>query len=188
MLQNIQNFGRGGTPCKRGPVKYWERDGSDSLVLDWSLRCWLDWTGACCCPVEVTGVHRSMCGWMHITSTLYDVTRCSHFTPDETQRTQSRDKEEHVTTRNRLDVLRFVDSCDYTRDESKRPINQSLLQFANMLYRQKSGFSVEVKLRNRGTQWCTEGGGGLAGGSAPPPTNSEGPPKPCQTQPDCENC
>ena len=26
------------------------------------------------------------------------------------------------------------------------------------------------------------------GGSTPPPRNSEGPPKSCQTQPDCENC
>jgi hypothetical protein len=30
-------------------------------------------------------------------------------------------------------------------------------------------------------------GGGL-GCSTPPPRNSEGPPKSCQTQPDCENC
>ena len=31
------------------------------------------------------------------------------------------------------------------------------------------------------------GGGGFLGCSAPPPRNSEGPPKLCQTQPDCEN-
>ena len=31
------------------------------------------------------------------------------------------------------------------------------------------------------TQWRTEGG-------FKPPRNSEGPPKSCQTQPDCENC
>ena len=31
------------------------------------------------------------------------------------------------------------------------------------------------------------GGGGLRG-STPPPRNSEGPPKSCQTQSDCENC
>jgi len=31
-------------------------------------------------------------------------------------------------------------------------------------------------------------GGGLGGGVQPPPPNSEGPPKSCQTQPDCENC
>jgi hypothetical protein len=39
-------------------------------------------------------------------------------------------------------------------------------------------------------QWRTEGGGGGAvwGGSNSPPRNSEGPPKSCQTQPDCENC
>ena len=35
-------------------------------------------------------------------------------------------------------------------------------------------------------QWRTEGG---FGGSTPPsPLNSEGPPKSCQIQPDCENC
>ena len=30
--------------------------------------------------------------------------------------------------------------------------------------------------------------GGMLGCSTPPPRNSEGPPKSCQTQPDCENC
>ena len=35
-------------------------------------------------------------------------------------------------------------------------------------------------------QWRTEGCG--LGGSNPPLRNSEGPPKSCQTQPDCENC
>ena len=35
-------------------------------------------------------------------------------------------------------------------------------------------------------QWRTEGGGGLRGSNAP--RNAEGPPKSCQTQPDCENC
>ena len=30
--------------------------------------------------------------------------------------------------------------------------------------------------------------GGVWGCSNPPPRNSEGPPKSCQTQPDCENC
>ena len=34
-------------------------------------------------------------------------------------------------------------------------------------------------------QWRTEGG--VFGGSTPP-RNSEGPPKSCKTQPDCENC
>ena len=34
-------------------------------------------------------------------------------------------------------------------------------------------------------QWRTEGGFGVFN---PPPRNSEGPPKSCQTQPDCENC
>ena len=33
--------------------------------------------------------------------------------------------------------------------------------------------------------WRTEGRGF---GPPPPPRNSEGPPKSCQTQPDCENC
>ena len=33
-------------------------------------------------------------------------------------------------------------------------------------------------------QWRTEGGGW----GVQPPQNSEGPPKSCQTQPDCENC
>jgi len=33
------------------------------------------------------------------------------------------------------------------------------------------------------------GGGGVWGvQTSPPPGNSEGPPKSCQTQPDCENC
>ena len=36
-------------------------------------------------------------------------------------------------------------------------------------------------------QWHTKGRVGL-GGLNPPPRNSEGPPKSCQTQPDCENC
>jgi len=36
-------------------------------------------------------------------------------------------------------------------------------------------------------QWHTEGGG-VWGVQTPPPRNSEGPPKSCQTQPDCENC
>ena len=36
-------------------------------------------------------------------------------------------------------------------------------------------------------QWRTEGG--FRGFNPPPhPRNSEGPPKSCQTQPDCENC
>ena len=36
-------------------------------------------------------------------------------------------------------------------------------------------------------QWRTEGGGGVGlGVQTPPPRNSEGPPKSCQTQPDCE--
>ena len=30
--------------------------------------------------------------------------------------------------------------------------------------------------------------GGLGCSTPPPPRNSEGPPKSCQTQPDCENC
>jgi len=34
-------------------------------------------------------------------------------------------------------------------------------------------------------QWRTEGSFGVF---KPPPPNSEGPPKSCQTQPDCENC
>ena len=34
-------------------------------------------------------------------------------------------------------------------------------------------------------QWRTEGGFGVF---KPPPQNSEGRPKSCQTQPDCENC
>ena len=33
-------------------------------------------------------------------------------------------------------------------------------------------------------QWRTEGGVGVLN----PPRNSEGPPKSCQIQPDCENC
>ena len=36
-------------------------------------------------------------------------------------------------------------------------------------------------------QWRTEGGGTWSF-QTPPPRNSEGPPKSCQTQPDCENC
>ena len=32
------------------------------------------------------------------------------------------------------------------------------------------------------------GGGGEEFGVLKPPRNSEGPPKSCQTQPDCENC
>ena len=36
------------------------------------------------------------------------------------------------------------------------------------------------------TQWRTEGGGW--GVQTPSPRNFEGPPKLCQTQPDCENC
>ena len=36
-------------------------------------------------------------------------------------------------------------------------------------------------------QWRTEEGGGGVGVQTPP-QNSEGPPKLCQTQPDCENC
>jgi hypothetical protein len=38
-------------------------------------------------------------------------------------------------------------------------------------------------------QWHTEGGGGgcIRGFKHPPSRNSEGPPKSCQTQPDCEN-
>ena len=37
-------------------------------------------------------------------------------------------------------------------------------------------------------QWRTEGAG-LGGSTQPPPQgNSEGPPKSCQTEPDCENC
>ena len=36
-----------------------------------------------------------------------------------------------------------------------------------------------------GRQWCTEGGGVQ---TPPGPQNSEGPPKSCQTQPECENC
>jgi len=36
----------------------------------------------------------------------------------------------------------------------------------------------------RSSQWRTEGGGGLGG--LKPPQNSEGPPKSCHTQPDCE--
>jgi len=35
-------------------------------------------------------------------------------------------------------------------------------------------------------QWRTEWGLGCS--TPPPPRNSEGPPKSCQTQPDCENC
>jgi len=40
-------------------------------------------------------------------------------------------------------------------------------------------------------RWGTGVGGGFLGGirpPPPPPRNSEGPPKSCQTQPDCENC
>ena len=36
-------------------------------------------------------------------------------------------------------------------------------------------------------QWRTEGGRFGGGFNPPPPRNSEGPPKSCQTQPDCEN-
>ena len=32
------------------------------------------------------------------------------------------------------------------------------------------------------------GGVGVGGFKHPPPRNSEGPPKSCQTEPDCENC
>ena len=39
--------------------------------------------------------------------------------------------------------------------------------------------------RIKTNHWRTEGG---VGGFKPPPRNSEGPPKSCQTQPDCENC
>ena len=47
-----------------------------------------------------------------------------------------------------------------------------------------------LTVRLSATQWRTEGGGGGGGfgGSNPLPPNSEGPPKSCQTQPDCENC
>ena len=46
-----------------------------------------------------------------------------------------------------------------------------------------------LKMRNRkfsSHQWRAEGGFGRF--NPPPPRNSEGPPKSCQTQPDCENC
>ena len=46
---------------------------------------------------------------------------------------------------------------------------------------------VLLEVGKRGGQWRTEGWGGLRC-SNPPPRNSEGPPKSCQTQPDCENC
>ena len=36
-------------------------------------------------------------------------------------------------------------------------------------------------------QWRTEGGE-VSAIQTPHPRNSEGPPKSCQTQPDCENC
>ena len=36
-------------------------------------------------------------------------------------------------------------------------------------------------------QWCNEGGG-VGVFNTSPLRNSEGPPKSCQTQPDCENC
>jgi len=37
-------------------------------------------------------------------------------------------------------------------------------------------------------QWRTEGGWGGSNSALPPFRKSEGPPKSCQTQPDCENC
>jgi len=37
-------------------------------------------------------------------------------------------------------------------------------------------------------KWGTKGEGGWKFQTTPPPRNSEGPPKSCQTQPDCEKC
>jgi len=49
-------------------------------------------------------------------------------------------------------------------------------------------FTVCAGTKSDLVQWRTEGGG-LGGIKLPPnPRNSEGPPKSCQTQPDCENC
>jgi len=44
---------------------------------------------------------------------------------------------------------------------------------------------LRVRKCNGFLLWHT-GGGGFK--FLPPPRNSEGPPKSCQTQPDCENC
>jgi len=46
-------------------------------------------------------------------------------------------------------------------------------------------FACRKLLIKTARQWRTDGG---LGSSNPPPRNSEGPPKSCQTQPNCENC
>ena len=73
------------------------------------------------------------------------------------------------------------------RMEERPPI---LRVAANILNKQSwaadKGWSSSLEVgRGADNRWRTEGG---LGGSTPPPRNSEGPPKSCQTQPDCENC
>jgi len=48
------------------------------------------------------------------------------------------------------------------------------------------GKYLSLEMASHRIQWRTERGGGCS--NRPLPRNSEGPPKSCQTQPDCENC
>jgi len=59
-----------------------------------------------------------------------------------------------------------------------------MLKFAHKMSAGIIKFVVAVE---NGFAVAYRGGRGLWG-STPPPRNSEGPPKSCQTQPDCENC
>jgi len=49
-----------------------------------------------------------------------------------------------------------------------------------------TAYSIYSQLSCISGHWRTEEG--FRGVQPPPPPNSEGPPKSCQTQPDCENC
>ena len=52
--------------------------------------------------------------------------------------------------------------------------------------RQVTNISALWRKRDSATSFVVSGV--PRGGFKPPPRNSEGPPKSCQTQPDCENC
>ena len=82
-----------------------------------------------------------------------------------------------MVPRTRLNVTLYV-HCLSSLPFGKKTRRQSL-----------SGMNVSKHSHNAicsTYQWRTEGGFGVF--KIPPQKNSEGPPKSCQSQPDCENC
>ena len=88
---------------------------------------------------------------------------------------------------------RGVDRVLVRKPEGKRPLGRSRRRWEDNIKMdlQEVGCGVVdwIELAQDRDRWRALVNSGVPRGVfKPPPRNSEGPPKSCQTQPDCENC